>query len=558
MKYKTKFRFRVLPTLIYLEVDGTLIAIVVSPLGGSIVKLLIVDDENFTREGVASSLHGEFGITDIAQADCGISALEVIDSFKPDIIITDIRMPRMDGIELAYKVRDIMPDCKIIFMSGYSDKAYFKSAISLKALNYIEKPIDLEELRDALRQAVNLKMDETSHIQHNEQLKRSLLESIPLIKAEIATELTKIPVDLEHIRNRAINANMTLPLNGYFQSLIIKFASSEVPSGDYPNTRNRIVQAAEQLFGENGYRSLCVLKNESQLLVHLYTEDTPILEHILTAIGKKLAEEAHELIRLSITAGKQVRQLEHLVYSYEQSMSLLPLTFYKDHGSVTFFCENETSSDCMNPDIVNTFIKSVGQDNWLEASQIITDLANYYKLHDSTPIESTKDLFLKLLSPLFDQDETFRLDEPSDTPLWEKISRFQSLDEIVTFAHHVLDNHLAWISQQKGTTRIVRETIRFIKISYSNEKLSLQSLCDHTHLTPNYLCSVFKAHTGQTINGYITKYRIDKAQGLLSDPKLTVLQIAQLVGYSNSNYFAKVFRKVIGMNPTKYRDKMLL
>jgi len=522
------------------------------------VKLLVVDDEDFTREGIADSLQGNYGIVDIAQADCGESAIEVINSFKPDIMITDVRMPRMDGIELASRVRDMMPDCKIIFMSGYSDKTYLKSAISLKALNYIEKPIDLEELRDALRQAGTLRLEEMKSLQHADHLTRSLRETIPLIKAEIAVQLTTNSLDLEHIRNRGRMADTILPLNGCFLSLIIKFTSYDTAVSEDPAVRKQIVHNAEHLFGENGYSSLSVLKDNTLLLVHLYTEGKPILEHVLLEIGNKLAAETDRRVSLFMTVGKQVGRPDQLIHSYEQALSLLPRTFYKNKGTVVFFEENKLSSICLNPDRISAFTHFVRQENRLEAAQTIRDLADTFKLHDGTPIESTKDFFLKLLSPLFDQDEQLRINETGGSPLWEKINRFQSIDDLVAFALHALDIYLAWIARQKGTTRIVREAIRFIEHSYSDENLSLQSLCDHIHITPNYMCSLFKENMGQTINGFITEYRIEQAKKLLSDPKLSVLQIAGLVGYSNSNYFAKVFRKVMGMKPSEYREKMIL
>lgn len=121
------------------------------------MKLLIVDDEINTRKGIINRLPlKEMGITEVYDADDGINGLKAVSAFKPDIILTDVRMPRMDGVEMIYKVREQLPSCQVIFMSGYSDKEYLKSAIDLKAVNYIEKPINMNELLDALRTSVSL------------------------------------------------------------------------------------------------------------------------------------------------------------------------------------------------------------------------------------------------------------------------------------------------------------------------------------------------------------------------------------------------------------------
>ena len=119
------------------------------------MKLLIVDDEKLTRDGLMSNIDWKsLGIDAIAQADDGLHGYEAALAFQPDIILSDVRMPRMSGIEMAEKLQLVNPALSIIFMSGYSDKEYLKAAIKLKAVSYVEKPIDLEEVEQALRDVI--------------------------------------------------------------------------------------------------------------------------------------------------------------------------------------------------------------------------------------------------------------------------------------------------------------------------------------------------------------------------------------------------------------------
>ena len=118
------------------------------------MKLLIVDDEKLTRDGLMSNIDWKsLGIDAIAQADDGLHGYEAALAFQPDIILSDVRMPRMSGIEMAEKLQLVNPALSIIFMSGYSDKEYLKAAIKLKAVSYVEKPIDLEELSETVLEA---------------------------------------------------------------------------------------------------------------------------------------------------------------------------------------------------------------------------------------------------------------------------------------------------------------------------------------------------------------------------------------------------------------------
>ena len=131
------------------------------------IKVLIVDDEIFTRQGIIAEIPwSKLGLIEIEQAYDGINALEVARAFNPDILLTDVRMPRMNGIELSFKLRELYPTCEIIFLSGYSDKEYLKSAIKLKAVSYVEKPIDIEELQMAITNAIALKLKETENTQN--------------------------------------------------------------------------------------------------------------------------------------------------------------------------------------------------------------------------------------------------------------------------------------------------------------------------------------------------------------------------------------------------------
>ena len=121
------------------------------------MKLLIVDDEELTRTGVISSIDWQsIGIQEVLQADDGINGIEMARVHRPDIVLCDVRMPRLDGIAMLEQLEEILPDIVPVFMSGYSDKEYLKAAIKLKAVNYIEKPLNPAEIRDAIVEARDL------------------------------------------------------------------------------------------------------------------------------------------------------------------------------------------------------------------------------------------------------------------------------------------------------------------------------------------------------------------------------------------------------------------
>ena len=141
------------------------------------MKLLIVDDEELTRTGVISSIDWQsIGIREVLQADDGINGIEVARVHRPDIVLCDVRMPRLDGIAMLEQLEEILPDIVPVFMSGYSDKEYLKAAIKLKAVNYIEKPLNPAEIRDAIVEARDLCL-EKKRTRQNASMRKKVLTS---------------------------------------------------------------------------------------------------------------------------------------------------------------------------------------------------------------------------------------------------------------------------------------------------------------------------------------------------------------------------------------------
>jgi len=155
-----------------------------------ILNLLLVDDEESTREGLLKFVKWEnIGIHRVEIAENGEEAVELARRISPDILLTDIRMPNMDGIELAAAIKEFLPDCKIIFISGFADKEYLKSAIRLNALEYVEKPLDMEEVTDTLSKAVRLCRNDKERKEYERKAKESMDKGIPLLKQKIGSGL---------------------------------------------------------------------------------------------------------------------------------------------------------------------------------------------------------------------------------------------------------------------------------------------------------------------------------------------------------------------------------
>ena len=195
------------------------------------MKLLIVDDEELTRTGVISSINWEeLGITEIFQADDGINGLQMAQTYRPEIILCDVRMPRMDGITMLERLESILPDSIPVFMSGYSDKEYLKAAIKLRAVNYIEKPLNPEEISEALKEAVSL---------HRQKLRSHRAETLHSLEtaSRLALSLTMpFSSHKEEIYVLAEELSLKLSASSCFTSLILQMSPSMELSSEESGT----------------------------------------------------------------------------------------------------------------------------------------------------------------------------------------------------------------------------------------------------------------------------------------------------------------------------------
>ena len=238
------------------------------------MKLLIADDEKLTREGIISSIDWEsLSVSEIYQADDGIHGLELAKSIQPDIILSDVRMPRLDGIEMATRLKELFPDINIIFMSGYSDKKYLKAAIRLKAISYVEKPIDPEEIREAVLEALknNQQIKETTDTK--KEHRRFAVSSLAtrLIYPGSATE-TELSSDFEKL---SLNISETTA----FHTVIFSFKNSLSQAAGHTLTS---FYAQLHDFLENyGLSEIHGIKQERFLIYHIFGH-SPSIEFLRT------------------------------------------------------------------------------------------------------------------------------------------------------------------------------------------------------------------------------------------------------------------------------------
>lgn len=521
------------------------------------LKLLIIDDEVNTRRGIIGRLPlKEMGISDVYEADDGINGLKAVSAFNPDIILTDVRMPRMDGVEMVYKIRRQFSTCHVIFMSGYSDKEYLKSAIELKALNYIEKPINMNELKGALRTSISLCKEE-------KKKKELLKASLTLVRNELALQLINRNLDWESINESIIASRVEMPQDGIFVTILIRIHAN-TPTEQINSLKIRMENILENIKKTTQHSGIWAVKNDEYIIIHLFGNKNA--RHLFTS--EKLENACHIILEdfsssfpIFLSLGKTESGMQNLYSSYQSAVLGIQRAFYHGHNCIIQFCDIYKQPYSFTSLILKDFSELIRNEEQIKAEFLIKTLSSDIKRFDTTLVNECKDFYYRLLLELVKiaSQYGFKFKEIPvlDTDIREKFLNFTTLQEMEGFLLRQLIIYLQYIADIKINDRAVINVIQYINSHYHEESLTISVISEHTHLSPAYLSSVFKKSTGKALVKYINDYRIEKAKEMLQNKKLKIADIASKVGCGDSNYFTKIFRKACGLTPSEFRERIL-
>ncbi|MFC4597341.1 response regulator [Cohnella hongkongensis] len=518
------------------------------------MNLLVVDDEYFTRKGIVEAFPWDvMGIERIEQAEDGVHALEKISGFRPDVIVTDVRMPRMDGIEMSRHMRKQFPDCQIIFMSGYSDREYLKSAIHLGAVNFVDKPFELAEMRQGIEHAVD-RCKQQAILHHWRELLRT---GTSAIKTDLALQLIQAGHSEAAVPEWSDLASQLKGAPYPFVTLIVKFL--------HPVEKfEPVYQALEDTLTAVGSQGIMAFKDEFHLIVHLYrstNDNHPNNDDIVSSFCHLFTETLRADFRFLIGVGRESPSISGVFDSYATAVQSLQIAFYRDVYETVLSAntvqQNSPSYEFPEQALgeLQTYLTQDMQQN---AESLIRSLVRGVKRHEHTPVNHTKDYFFKLLLVMnkFAEERGFSLFDQTkeEQYLWELIFHCQTLDEIEQFLLLKIRALLSQ-TQEKSSSIIVAQVMKYIHRHYDDDEMTVTAISRHLYLSTTHICVVFKEQTKKTILQYMTEYRIEKSKDLLKDPQTKIGDIAARVGYSNSRYFAKVFRKHTGLTPSEFRER---
>lgn len=493
----------------------------------SMYSVLLADDERSVLDTLKESIHWQqFGIDTVLEVNDGLQALDVIASRKIDLLITDIRMPRMDGLTLIRQIREQYPDIHCILLTAHGEFEYAREAIRLNVENYLLKPLNLEELEETIKKA----LDNLYH--HVGARKR--WEGETLFGDNILLRWLDHTISQEELSERATHLDLNLFLPQYCVICIQKKNESVV-------VRPFCCALREKLDME--YETNFLWDQRDHHVFILGGQDLKI-EQILRLIHQT-SKDFPEMDRTAISIGEIVSNPAEVSISYQGARRQLDTADLSNEGMI-LLVGNEGESiltDTLISQFDSLFQLQDGDERQQQTLALISSLL------ESMTIEDTVQLVGGALMQLFTQ----RLPEK------QKVKRqlqsrlrmstgagAEDIAEMVNYAYLLYQHTISDLSP------VVQRAISFIQEHYA-EQISIKEYCAMCKMSTPYFGHLFKTETGMFFNNYLNQCRMCNTITLLHETDCKVNDVAERCGFTTPSYFISCFKKQMGISPAKYR-----
>lgn len=500
------------------------------------MNILVVDDEISVRDTICNIISqvNNYEIN-IIQAESGEDALQVLSGVEIQLLITDICMSGIDGITLARKARELNANCGIVIISAYDHKEYLKAAIEIKTIAYIDKPIDKAKLLNVLDEVFS-KYQSNDVVVHQEK-KHNYKEIIEMLTSSKPVDET----------NNLLNVLFDKSLEHYcFMVSVLQFSCN----GDYKTADIMIEKTLSE--ANETVKNIFYKKNKNTYIIIFYSEDEVCLESNADKILSGIENKLYPHTRVLVSSGNVKKYLNDIYKSYEDAVFLIERGFYGNYGFVnkTIAVPHEYKK-VGTIKIIDDFNKVLVDGNKMEVTQFLESICMQIKEEKSCPKKLSVFLVRQLIYQMHLRFYENNINE-NDTR-YEQIEsdEFLIFDELYEY----LQNEVNVLFKNIEFDSLVYEIKKYLDNMYATPELNLQDISDKFNLSVCYICVRFKKITGDSINNYLTYIRMKHAKNLIKKGQYSAEQIAYMVGYTDPNYFCRVFKKNVGMTISEYRKK---
>ncbi|MCP3793356.1 response regulator [Paenibacillus sp. CH40] len=540
------------------------------------VQILLVDDESYVTESLAATIPWEtLGIERIHQAASALAAVDVLEAYDIDILVTDIRMPGMTGLELIVEVNERWPHIRSLLLTGYADFEYAKKALQLKAFDYILKPVDDEEFIKCVSAAMDSLKEEWEAFDKVHQLQYSRRNDFGVLRTHLMHDLL-LGRDLPVPKIESKMSEYEIKLRtGHPASMLLIQLGKHFSDMDYHSVsliEYAIGNIAEEVFAPDFHVWHCKAPHDCLIV---------LIEGNWNSFPERSADEQNRFLSAAIeTFRKNVSNyLKGEIYvaltgwfKFPEELPKLYQTairsLYWNHQEETdtlLFIEEQTEQPhssvksleglYMHP----TLTHLLESRQWDEAEAKVSRVFGKMEEVGYTR-EHLYELFISVTSAfMYTAHKQGRfitqMDQVGFDPLHAQkmVHSFPHLKEWIFSMMNKLKSEWS-ASEQSAKSYVVKQVQELISQDRGQE-LSVKTIADQVYLHPVYLSKIYKAETGEGLGDYIIRMRMERALYLLKYSNKKIYEITTELGYQNPQYFSKMFKKHYGMTPHEFRDQ---
>ncbi|MEM5016800.1 response regulator [Metabacillus indicus] len=546
-------------------------------------NLLIVDDERLVVETLALTIPwSSIQIKDVYTANSAADALKIMNTQTIDIVLTDIRMPEISGLELIEKIRSFNKKTKCVIYSGYSDFKYAQKAMTSSVVEYLLKPASDEEILQSIEKATNILDEEWNEVVSTQRAKTTLMKLSPLLQSTFLLDI----INGKRLSQFEINHHVNL--------LKLPFQPQDKCA--------LIVVRLEEDSVQTDWESLSLL----DLAVNNIAEET-LREHFSILSCKDSYDYLVYLVKLNDQKADQLCELGDM--TDKMAMNLIEQSAIKLQDNAKKFLKKDISmvvskwgefpnnAASLYQDCITSFRRSVGNDKGifltLDKKKATDAIESLQSLYEPPTLMQLLDMGNRAATMNKISEIIQELEKEGRSSQEHLLEAFLNISAAFTYAIHKNGKNLDEILGEKLELLINRKSLINVKqlndwstyiaiklfeeldtnlknskehvivkvqkfiYEHLSEDVSLQAIADHVFLHPAYLSTIFKAETGENLRDYVIRLKMEKASYLLKHTNERIYQICNLIGYQNPPYFIKIFKKFYGVTPQEYRESSL-
>lgn len=537
------------------------------------LKVFLVEDEVVVREGIKNHIDWlQEGFVFVGEASDGELAYPMIQKTKPDIVITDIKMPFMDGLSLSRLIKAEFPAVKILILSGYDEFEYAKEAISIGIADYLVKPVTGDMLLKAVKRVAKTIQEEKVQIEYMETFRREMLENEHLERQRFFNDLISSKSQTLELLEKGKRLNIDLAACIY-NIILFKVTLADEDEQEYSEDLIDVGEKVEALAA--GKQEIIMFDRPTEGWAFLIKETAErsiaeIQEYYLKEIEKIIT--AHPSVKYFGAVGMQVNRLRNLPMSFHEACRAFAYRYILSGNQVMSYDalqDNKLTQETdinFNPLVIRKLDRKV-LEGFLKSgsrSEINQFLEEYFYNVGEKNLESmlirqyiVMDMYFSCVSFVESLGHNLgKITELSGD--FQKVSaNFSTLDNTKQYFRSLIEEVIGIrdLVSMKKYSGLIENAQKYIKDNYQNEEISLNAVAASVNLSPSHFSTIFSQEAGQTFIEYLTGVRMDKAKELLRCSGMKSSEIAYAIGYKDPHYFSYIFKKMQNCTPKEFRTQ---